>query len=934
MLEKPQENDWVWSTTHQARARVIERIELWDETSLRLWFPHDNSVHLVTPAEVSENQPEERAKEEPSSSPASVRFASVLGKLSGLLHEDKLLAPLDSAVTPLPHQIKVLQKVISKSSVRYLFADEVGLGKTIEAGLAIKELKMRGRAQRILVVAPKGLIPQWIVEMDEKFGEEFRFFDPSEFKAYRRISGDENVWSSFDQVICSMDAIKPLETRRGWSQEKINAYNQERLHSLSEANWDLVIIDEAHRVAGSADTVARHAMARTLADSTPHLLLLSATPHQGKTGAFHRLMSLLDNEAFPHESAVSKERVAPYVIRTEKRNALDHHGNALFKPRLTRLVPIPWDDSSIDQQELYDAVTEYVRIGYNQAKQQKNNSVGFLMILMQRLVTSSTCAIAATLERRLEALAQPPGQLELFSILELDELSQQDGQTQVDNLLSKTLSGLKNERKEVEVLLDAAKRVIAKCPDAKAKALLDMIMQLQREEADPELKVLIFTEFVPTQKMLEEYLTESGFSVVTLNGSLNMEERKEVQRKFSEDARIMIATDAGGEGLNLQFCHIIINFDLGWRPMAIEQRIGRVDRIGQKHVVKAINFVLEDSVEYRVRDVLEQKLAVIFDQFGIDKTSDVLDSEEGAHMFDKLFIEALLKPETLEKEVGEVTQMVEQEAKSSHDQVSVLSGTPPSDDILSEISSIPLGDYLEMLVESHLETIGGELTRSNSGLEARWPDDSSATLLTFAGKPSSAQAELLTLDHPKIRKIIAQAPNISSGDNIPVYTMPNMPGDVSGSWSLWQLRFPSHDRVIQQYFAVFVTDAGKSFDRTADTLWNQLIHSQLTTQTAISGSSATTLFDLHKKQAEQSGLRHYQTLKASHQEELVETENRGRFHFESRFSQLDDIGLPEVRNFRHRQLELEQSAWLEELSKKRRVCPELTPISIIQLIAD
>jgi len=140
--------------------------------------------------------------------------------------------------------------------------------------------------------------------------------------------------------------------------------------------------------------------------------------------------------------------------------------------------------------------------------------------------------------------------------------------------------------------------------------------------------VLVFTEFVPTQEMLYEFLTERGFEVVCLNGSMDMEERKRVQDAFAKDARILISTDAGGEGRNLQFCHVVINYDIPWNPMRLEQRIGRVDRIGQAHTVRAINFVLADSVEHRVLEVLEEKLAVIFEEFGIDKTGDVLDSAQ------------------------------------------------------------------------------------------------------------------------------------------------------------------------------------------------------------------------------------------------------------------------------------------------------------------
>jgi superfamily II DNA or RNA helicase len=211
-----------------------------------------------------------------------------------------------------------------------------------------------------------------------------------------------------------MDSVKPLDGRRGWSREQVAAYNRERFEDLISAGWDLVIVDEAHRSGGSTDQVARYKLGRGLAEAAPYLLLLSATPHQGKTDAFHRLISLIDAQAFPDVRSVTKERVQPYVIRTEKRRAIDAQGKPLFKPRRTELAPASWEDRHRDQRLLYEAVTEYVREGYNQAMREKRSYIGFLMILMQRLVVSSTRAIKTTLERRLEALEALQEQLILF----------------------------------------------------------------------------------------------------------------------------------------------------------------------------------------------------------------------------------------------------------------------------------------------------------------------------------------------------------------------------------------------------------------------------------------------------------------------------------------------------------------------------------------
>jgi SNF2 family DNA or RNA helicase len=251
------------------------------------------------------------------------------------------------------------------------------------------------------------------------------------------------------------------------------------------------------------------------------------------------------------------------------------------------MAPVAWESRHHLQQLLYEAVTDYVREGYNQALREKKRHIGFLMILMQRLVVSSTRAIRTTLERRLAALKEGEQQASL-RLAELEngtegsespddemaELYDMDGQELLDELLKSHVSALQSEGSHVETLLDAAVRCEQAGPDAKAEALIEWIYELQAEENEPDLKVLIFTEFVPTQQMLKEFLEARGISVVTLNGSMAMEERGAAQDAFRKSHRVLVSTDAGGEGLNLQFAHVIINYDIPWNPMRLEQRIG------------------------------------------------------------------------------------------------------------------------------------------------------------------------------------------------------------------------------------------------------------------------------------------------------------------------------------------------------------------------
>ena len=694
-------SDYYWSEEHQQLCQIVEIQHIFGQTYCRVWLPQQDAVVRLRADKLRS------AQTISGYSPEQIRYIAAAAKIKDVLSEDILLAPMEASVIPLPHQIRALTRAMSSDTIRYLLADEVGLGKTIEAGLIIRELKLRGLAKRILIVAPKGLVTQWVSEMKTHFNEEFRIVLPEDLHSYR-TTNPQNPWAAFPQAICPMDTVKPIDSRRGRSSQQIEAYNQERFGDLVAAGWDLAIVDEAHRLAGSSDRVARYRLGKGLAESAPYLLLLSATPHQGKTEAFYRLMALLDEKAFPNVASVTRDRVQPYVIRTAKRQAIDVQGKPLFQPRQTQLIAIAWQAKHYEQQRLYEAVTEYAREGYNQAVKQKKNYVGFLLILMQRLVTSSTRAIRTTLERRLEVLREPQEQLSLFPKLAAEEFFDLDGQEQVEMLLGSKLTALKSERAEVELLLEIARKIETNTTDAKAEALLDWIYHLQQKESDPDLKVLIFTEFLPTQEMLKEFLSDRGISVVCLNGSMNLADRKAVQESFANDTRVLISTDAGGEGLNLQFCHVIINYDIPWNPMRLEQRIGRVDRIGQKHLVRALNFVFKDTVEYRVREVLEQKLEIILKEFGVDKTGDVLDSAQAGEIFDELFVEAMMNPTAIEEKVTATVAEVRSQAQLAKESSILYDTTEPLDpDLARQLLEHPLHHWVELMVTNYLPANGG-----------------------------------------------------------------------------------------------------------------------------------------------------------------------------------------------------------------------------------
>jgi superfamily II DNA or RNA helicase len=919
---------WVYDSEHRALGRVIETQTLWGETVCRVWLPGKDTVVRLPGARL-------RPVHEASVGTVDgIAYLAAAARVADALTQDVLLAPIESSVIPLPHQIRALSRAISNDRVRYLLADEVGLGKTIEAGLIMRELKLRGLVRRTLVIAPKGLVTQWVAEMRTHFGEEFRLLIPSDFSAYRRIAQEDNLWQSHPQVVCPMDSVKPLDGRRGWSREQVAEYNRERFEDLISAGWDLVIVDEAHRLGGSTDQVARYKLGQGLAEAAPYLLLLSATPHQGKTDAFHRLISLVDAQAFPDVSSVTKERVQPYVIRTEKRRAIDAEGKPLFKPRRTELAPVSWEDRHRDQRLLYEAVTEYVREGYNQAMREKRSYIGFLMILMQRLVVSSTRAIRTTLERRLEVLEAPQEQLTLFPQLSEEDWADLDGQEQMDTLLKTRLKALKNERAEVKLLLEAARRCESQGPDAKAEALLDWIYRLQAEEGDPDLKVLVFTEFVPTQEMLYEFLTERGFEVVCLNGSMDMEERKRVQDAFAKDARILISTDAGGEGLNLQFCHVVINYDIPWNPMRLEQRIGRVDRIGQTHTVRAINFVFEDSVEHRVREVLEEKLAVIFEEFGIDKTGDVLDSAQAGQIFDDLYVEAILNPDVVETKVDEVLKNIQEQARESRQSASVLGSTEDLDPREAQrLLAHPLPHWVERMTVSYLQAHGGKAERKNGAWDLTWPNGERLTNVVFTSKEAEEKplSRHLTLEDPKVRGLAMRLPPFAPGQPVPVITLPGLAPEIMGFWSLWRISISTADWNRRRIMPLFLADDGRVFGPTARHIWDQLLTTPPTILRHLDIETSHQAFERLREAAEQQGKTIYDELVQAHRECLAREREKGEYAFAARRRTIERIGLPQVRNHRLNLLEQEEERFREQLERRAQILPEMAPLLLVRV---
>ena len=692
--------DTVFDIGNGVKVQVLERIEAWGFVSYRVFNPAIGTVYKVTEEELTTGGNALHYDKN------YLRYVTLLAKIRNET-AGGLLSSLASGVIPLPHQLHVLNRALARNTIRYILADEVGLGKTVEAGMVIRELKARGLVRRTLVVCPTGLVTQWAAEMQEKFHEKFQIILPSDFDTIRRLTDSDDVYGQYDQIISPMDSIKPLEKRVGWNEKKIKKYNEERIYSIINSGWDLIIIDEAHRVAGSSAKVARYKMGTLLAKSSPYILLLSATPHSGKTEPFLRLVRLLDKDAFPNTESIVKEQVAPFLIRTEKREAIDNNGNLLFKNRITNLVLLNWDERHTYQRQLYQMVTDYVAKAYNWAlrNRKKNMCLIFLLIIMQRMVTSSTAAIRRGLERRIAVLNSQETRLSSLTEEDLIDLDIEDN---VEEALSAMSLDNNREAEELSAIIEVARQAEFQYQDAKVEKLLNLVDTMLAN--DPQQKIIIFTEFVATQEYLRKLFMRKGRSVSVLNGSLTIEERNAALREFRDKSNIFIATDAGGEGLNLQFSNIIINYDLPWNPMKIEQRCGRADRIGQTRDVEVYNFIIEDTVENRVREVLEEKLSVIFEEMGVDKYSDVLDGEAAEIDFTDAYMRSISYPQKLEDALRPIESEVKKQMEDNKKYKDVIREEKDLGELIGKESNFDVADALHKMLHYYDAWQGKEST--------------------------------------------------------------------------------------------------------------------------------------------------------------------------------------------------------------------------------
>ncbi|MCL6519036.1 MAG: DUF3883 domain-containing protein [Armatimonadetes bacterium] len=572
---------------------------------------------------------------------------------------DPIFAVNVSQVDPLPHQIEAVYHFILRNPrIRFLLADDPGAGKTIMTGLLLKELKYRGVVRRCLIVVPGHLKEQWLREMKERFGETFTLID----RAVVNANWGRNVWQEIPQVITSMDFAK----------------QDDMMASLGEARWDLVVVDEAHKMAAyrygeKLDRTERYKFGELLSRTSDFLLFLTATPHRGDPENFRLFLDLLEPGMFSNtelllESVSSHDN--PLFLRRLKEDLKDFEGRPLFPPRHVITKAYRLND---DEKRLYNAVTSYVEESYNRALSTEKRNVAFALLILQRRMASSVRAVRRSLERRKERLEELLNlgrwlaQQDTVDEEALEDAPEAERMRREEELVERLTAA--ETREELQEEIGTLADLIRLARDAEKQEIETKLAELRQVISDQQIqrtgeKLLIFTESRETLEYLAEKLKAWGFSVVVLHGAMNLDARIRAEHDFRERAQVMVSTEAGGEGINLQFCALMVNYDIPWTPNRLEQRMGRIHRYGQQKEVHIYNLVAADTREGRVLEAIFRKLERIQEALGADRVFDVIGEVLPGRGLKDLIVDAIANRRTMDEIIGDIEAIPDEEAVS------------------------------------------------------------------------------------------------------------------------------------------------------------------------------------------------------------------------------------------------------------------------------
>jgi SNF2 family DNA or RNA helicase len=719
---------------------------------------------------------------------------------------DNAAALTASKIDLLPHQVVLTHRIASASPRRFLIADEVGLGKTIETALVLRELASRGELTRALMVVPAGLVSNWHRELNEVFNLDFEVFGPEGDITDRR----SNAFAKHDRLIASIDTLK----------------RPARMKRLIEApRWDLVVFDEAHHLTayksgGTVRKTENYKLAELLKGHSRDLFLLSATPHQGDHFQFWMLVQLLDPTLFadPEDMLENRHRLNSVVFRRTKADACRPDGSPLFARRWVHTESFLMSE---EERAFYDKLRAYLEEGFDLARRQgnKGKGLGFLMAIFQKIAASSFSAVGRTLRRRLIMLTLQEAMIRDRDLdiegrealmAELRDLVRAEygiastslGESEVDRVIAELRYRLvkKMDDEELEMACDpygfeyssahaeeaAADVVDIQLPkerlliqdllasfpaarETKAQKLLEGLGILWRQ--NPREKIVIFATYLGTVELIEREIDAEypGQGVVVLRGG-DQGSKLAAERRFRRDdgPRVMVCTAAGREGINLQFAHVLFNFDLPWNPMDVEQRIGRIHRYKQEQTAQVYNLVLSDTIEGRIFLLLEDKLDAIAATLGKldedgnvaeDMRSQILGQLSERLNYDRLYQDALSDPELKRTKVE--LEAALSNAKEAREVVFNL---------FQDLQGFSLDEYqpfsdisrgVERIARFHalaLERHGQKLIRTSTETWQLLGDDGSVRESYTSNRDrasASDELSLIGIDHPLIAKEIA-----------------------------------------------------------------------------------------------------------------------------------------------------------------------------------
>lgn len=799
-------------------------------------------------------------------SPATERYEQIANSMVSATPErvEKLWLALEAEALPLmesaatltsakvdllPHQVVLVHRIANANPKRFLIADEVGLGKTIEAALVLRELASRGELQRAIMIVPAGLVENWRRELNDVFNLDFEVFGSEGDVTDRKT----NAFAKHNHLIVSVDTLK----------------RPTRVKKLLEAPpWDLVIFDEAHhlsvyRYGNRVKKTENFKLAESLRDHCRDLLLLSATPHQGDHFRFWMLIRLLQPELFENERDMleNRHRLNAVVMRRTKADACASDGSPLFARRMVHTEAF---DLSGKEREFYDALLEYLKDGYDLAAKQgsKGQALGFVMTIFQKIAASSFAAICSTLHRRLLMLT-------IQEAIERDEVLDVDGRNRVleearqiihgmytlpndaigiaqtEQILADSKLQLLKKRQEALSFVTTAERysdteLDASAGEESAAMLVSLALPEERRrirelldkhtegaetkssvlisalrdiwQLNPEEKIVVFATYLGSVEAIRRHLTEAfpGKGIDALKGG-DHGAKTAAQKRFKrkDGSHVLICTAAGREGINLQFARVLFNYDLPWNPMDIEQRIGRIHRYGQQSTAQVYNLVAADTIEGQIFLLLEEKLTDIANTLGKldeqgqvaeDLRTQVLGQLSSNLSYDRLYQEALSDP-TLKRTKQEL-EVAMTNASLARQVVFEL---------FQDLDSFNVGDYRKFDDEGRgmgrLIAFASRAIRVD-GQEFKREDETSWTFLNGDIEPvkftsdrdralQDENVELLGLEHPVIRKLMTKCGELPEAFRAIFGALDGVPG--GGLLTFWKIHTHAKDRRSANY---------------------------------------------------------------------------------------------------------------------------------------